>query len=99
MVWGILQIDRIYANYGQAMQMDRQIHCTALSWPEPSTSARRALLFGSKAVEDQPDHTRRLGGRCLERPEWLRRVLTHFRHLQDLDPSLGQAQGSASWYS
>ncbi len=50
------------------------------------TSAHRALLFSSKAVEEQPDHTHRMSERCLEHPEWLHRVLTHFRHLQGLEP-------------
>ncbi len=90
---GIPRIDRVYANYGQAVQIDRQIHCTALFWPEPLTSAQRALLFVSKAVGDQPDHTRGLGDRCLEHPEWLHRVLAHLRHLKDLEPAPGPGTG------
>jgi hypothetical protein len=75
------------------MRTDRQIHCTALYWPEPLTSVHRAHLLGSKAVEDQLDHTCRPGERCPERPEWLHRVLTHFRHPQDLEPVPGPGTG------
>ena len=44
-------------------------------------------------MEDQPDRTYRLGECCLERPEWLHRVLTRFRRLQDLEHVPGPGTG------
>jgi exonuclease III len=49
---GVSKIDRVYTNYGPAMQLDHMIDCTALPWPEPYISAHRPLLFSCRAAQD-----------------------------------------------
>jgi hypothetical protein len=42
---GLSRIDRIYCNFGAALQLDHQVYCEALGWPPSLTSAHWGQLI------------------------------------------------------
>ena len=77
---GSSRLDRIYANYNPAQQLDHQILCTTLPWPDPGVSAHRPVLGSCKAPRDKDQSAFFLDEATVHDPQWPHRVWQQFTH-------------------
>eukprot|EP00959_Pyramimonas_sp_CCMP1952_P404802 8483728-Pyramimonas_sp.AAC.1 len=67
------RLDRIYANYHMAEQLDRHIRCTALEWRR-DLSHHWAVYFARRSPQPVDDAGRPLSSRALSDPSFPRRA-------------------------
>jgi exonuclease III len=86
---GLSKIDRVYVNYGPAIQLDHQIDCSALPWPEVWVSAHRPLMFSCRPPMDKNPDNIYIEEKVLDDPGWHHRVLLQLEHLKAQDEENG----------